>query len=745
MYRILNDSGVKKQLNLIFSSALCKKIAHGRCTFALEKQRKSASMENDEIVLDKDNLEQQKAYDLVANTNESLFITGKAGTGKTTFIKRIQKEIGKNFLVLAPTGIAAVNAGGQTIHSFFGFPQEVIGTFTKMEVSYEKRMLLKKIDTIIIDEVSMVRADLVDGMDRFLRAVFSTHLPFGGKQMLFVGVLFQLPPVVKRDSVDQKVLMDVYGAGMPYFYKAFVIGRMNLVKIEFTHVYRQNDSEFLVILNRMRLGESTWSDLDVLNQHVCKDVSAKDYYITVTSRNDTADKINENKLAEIDSKEYCYKGETEGAIKANDIPVPEILRLKVGAQVIFCRNDYPRSVVNGTIAKVKELSEDGITVQLESGKEVKVEKMTWESKEKTYDSTSRKLETETVGTFTQYPLKLAWAITIHKSQGMTFDRMHFDLSGGTFMPGQTYVAISRLRTLDGLTLSRGIHGGDILQNSEIRSFANSFNDLSLIDDELEFGKPFSMYLSNKDYDNAAKVCLKQMLAKLTRGDFRNAALAAKKMFDVMLDDECLKGATLDIPLLKECSMTYNFLNAVLCQYSNRYEEAVGYADLVLARKDCLEALFIKGKALFALGRYAEALEVVSQIREKSAKSEDKVPIDKKQYLFEAKLNQQLGRANMDICKRLSKLCPEYIPAYVWIRKEAIGNNLQLQSKGDSKDIALVTAFNNASLSDVDFAKALTEAQSDEVAYSAFTKKVRRIGEKEKKIDPKQKVELLFAA
>ena len=200
-----------------------------------------------------------------------------------------------------------------------------------------------------------------------------------------------------------------------------------------------------------------------------------------------------------------------------------------------------------------------------------------------------------------------------------------------------------------------------------------------------------------------------------------------------------------VPLLKECSMTCNFLNAVLCQYSNRHEEAIGYADLVLARKACLEAMFIKGKALFELGRYMEALEVVSQIREKSAKSEDKMPIDKKQYLFEAKLNQQLGRANMDICKRLCKLCPEYVPAYVWIRKEAFGSNLQLQSKEDDKDKELVAAFNNTSMSDADFVKMLSDAKEDSVMYSAFTKKVRKIGEKDEKIDPRQKVELSFAA
>jgi tetratricopeptide (TPR) repeat protein len=702
-------------------------------------------MENEKIALDITNIEQQKAYDLVANTNTSLFITGKAGTGKTTFVKRIQEEINKNFLVLAPTGIAAINAGGRTIHSFFGFPLEVITPRTKMEVSYEKRLLLQRTDTIIIDEASMVRCDLVDGMDRFLRAIFSNHLPFGGKQMVFVGDLFQLPPVVKHGSVDDEVMKSLYGEGVPYFYKASVMRRMNLPKIEFTHVYRQNDEVFLDILNRMRFGENTWGDLDILNKRVCKDMSGKDFYITVTSKNSTADEINNAKLAELEGEEFCYEGISEGEIKINDMPVPEKLFLKEGAQVIFCRNDYANGCVNGTIAKVKELSEESIIVRLENGNEVKVEKMTWESKEKTYDPIEHKLETEIVGTFTQYPLKLAWAITIHKSQGMTFDRMHFDLADGTFMPGQAYVAISRLRTLDGLTLSRSIHGGDIKQNEEIRAFANTFNDMAMIDDELDFDKDFYSHLTSKDYDNAAKACLGQMLKKMARGDFRNAALVAKKMFDVMLDDECLKGATIGIPLLKDCSMTCNFLNAVLCQYSNRYEEAIGYADLVLARKACLEAMFIKGKALFELGRYVEALDVVSQIREKSAKSEDKMPIDKKQYLFEAKLNQQLGRANMDICKRLCKLCHEYVPAYVWIRKEAIQNNLQLQIKDDDKDKELVAVFNNTYVSDADFAKMLSDAKGNGVIYSAFIKKVRKIGEKDEKIDPKQKVELSCAA
>lgn len=700
-------------------------------------------MDRTKIGFDKTNVEQQMAYNLVEKTNCCLFITGRAGTGKTTFIRNIQESIHKNFLVLAPTGIAALNAGGQTIHSFFGFPMEVIVPYTKMEVSYEKRQLLHRIDTIIIDEASMVRCDLVDGMDRFLRAVFCTHLPFGGKQMVFVGDLFQLPPVAK--PFDMEVLSSIYGAGVPYFYKASAIRHMNLPKIEFTHVYRQNDKVFLDILNRMRLGRNTKEDLDVLNQHVCNNMSDKDFYITVTSRNDVADKINESKLDEIDDKEYCFEAEKEGVIKTKDIPAPEVLKLKVGAQVIFCRNDYSHGCVNGTIAKVKELSDEGIIVQLENGSEVNVEKKTWESKEKSYNRDARKLETEVVGTFTQYPLKLAWAITIHKSQGMTFDRMHFDLSYGTFMSGQAYVAISRLRTLGGLTLSTCIKDYDIKQNSEIKAYANTFNDTTLIDDELEFGKNFYVHLAKNDFDGASQDCLHQMLNKIARGDYRNAALFGKKMFDVMLDDECLNGETMDIPLLKDCSMTCNFLNAVLCLYSSRYDEAIGYADMVLARRVCLQAMFVKAKALYAMSRYEDASAVANQIREEAAKSDDRMVADPKQYLFEAKLNIQLGKPNMDTCKRLCKLCSEYTPAFIWIRKEAHGNNIQLNCKDDDKDKDLVEAFNNAAVSDNDFEGMLLNAKKDIQMYSTFAKRVRRIGEKDEKVDPRKKVELLSAA
>ena len=275
--------------------------------------------------IDKNNVEQQKAFDLVANTNTSLFITGKAGTGKTTFIKRIQEDINKNFLVLAPTGISAIAAGGQTIHSFFGFPLQAIGPHTEIKLPYDNIELLKEVDTIIVDEASMVRSDMVDGMDRCLRMVFETNMPFGGKQIIFVGDLFQLPPVVKEGSADAEMLHDLYGAGLPFFYKAFVLKRMNLPKIEFQKVYRQNDEIFLNILDKMRNGEVKERDLEILNEHVSNDQNGQDFTVTLTSYNFMAEKINDEKLDAINEDEFCYQAEIRNEFKKNDAPVPEYL------------------------------------------------------------------------------------------------------------------------------------------------------------------------------------------------------------------------------------------------------------------------------------------------------------------------------------------------------------------------------------------------------------------------------------
>ena len=608
-------------------------------------------MDSINIQIDKSNVEQQKAFDLVANTNTCLFITGKAGTGKTTFIKRIQKEVNKNFLVLAPTGIAAIAVGGQTMHSFFGFPFQTIGPHTRLDVLPEKKALLNEVDTIIVDEASMVRSDMVDGMDRYLRMAFETNMAFGGKQVVFVGDLFQLPPVVKQGSADAEMLRDLYGPGLPFFYKAFVLKRMNLPKIEFQKVYRQSDEDFLTILNKMRNGEVKSEDLALLNKHV-------------------------------EEEEFLYRAEIKDEFKNNDAPVPEVLRLKVGAQVIFCRNNPNSGYMNGTIAKVSALEENKILVRLENGGEIEVYKVSWENVQSQYNRDTRKMESTIIGSFTQYPIKLAWAITIHKSQGMTFDRMHFDLSRGTFQAGQAYVAISRMRSLEGLTLSHPIMPHHIMQNPEAK----------------------------KEYDLAAKVCLELVVAKTKRSDLRNAALIAKKMFDIMLDDRCLFGMTKKTKLLKDCSMTCNFLNAVICLYGNRYEEAIGYADMVLSRKNCLEAMFIKGRSLYELERYDEAYDVVYQIIHISQEGEEKKAIDKKLLLFEARVNKSIGNSVLPFCKQLISLNPEYANTYKMMRKELHNRDINLGYNIDEEHTDLLEAFNNRNISHDDFQKMVEKCE-----------------------------------
>ena len=685
-------------------------------------------MDTTEYKIDNANVEQQKAFDLIAFTNTSLFITGKAGTGKTSFIKFIQQEIDKNFLVLAPTGIAAMNVGGQTIHSFFGMPFEAIGPETEFSVSIEKRITLKHTDTIIMDEASMVRCDWVDGIDRFLRSLMNSHLPFGGKQIVFVGDLFQLPPVIKRGCADDDMICDMYGSGTPYFYKANVMKRMNLPKIEFHKVYRQEDSAFLEILDRMRLGENTNDDLDILNQRVSSNDEVGDYSVTLTAYVKMADGINDKKLDDIESEEFCYKGNIDGDFRIQDAPVPMELRLKVGAQVIFCRNDFGHGFVNGTIAKVVELSEDLIKVRLENGRNVNVEKMVWEKSESVYNNETKKVDSIVVGSYTQYPLKLAWAITIHKSQGMTFDRMHFDLTRGTFAPGQAYVAISRMRSLGGLTLSNKIRHHHILQNTEIKAFANSFNDIPLIDDELKHGRLLYKHLHDKDYDSAAKECLYWSMEKMKDGDYRNAAMLAKKLFDVMLDDKCLNGLTKDVPLLKDCSMTCNFLNAVVCLYNDHLEEAIGYADMVLDRRPCLEAMFIIGKALQGLKHFDKAFEMAKLIRIAGEESNDRVVVDKKQYLFEAQLNAQLGNKNINTCKQLLKLCPEYMPAYVMLRSESLKEGLVIKQDEEEEENELISAFNNTTVSDDDFMAMIENSDKTSQSFQYFAINAKKISE-----------------
>lgn len=439
-------------------------------------------------------------FNLVENTSRSIFLTGKAGTGKTTFLNNFVQKTRKKYIIVAPTGIAAINAGGVTIHSMFGLPlRTFIPTTERIDQNIanniydlashfkyrkDKLKLLREIEIIIIDEVSMLRADVLDMMDFALRHIRRNQEPFGGVQMLFIGDLYQLPPVVR----DENILLNYYKSS--FFFDCFALRNLPLITIELTKIYRQKDEKFINILNAIRDGDRKNIDFEELNKNYNPNFEPdKENYVYLTSHNRIADEINQKKLAELKGISYFYDAKIIGDFRENQHPNDEKIELRVGAQIMFIRNDASgeRKYYNGKLAEITRLSKDEIWVMIDgNNEEYKLKTEIWEQKKYSLDADKNIVE-EVLGSFEQYPIRLAWAVTIHKSQGLTFDRLIVD-AGKSFTAGQVYVALSRCRTLEGIVLKSKITPEIIFANNQVDSFQNSTNANDRVEEILEAEK-----------------------------------------------------------------------------------------------------------------------------------------------------------------------------------------------------------------------------------------------------------------
>lgn len=463
----------------------------------------------------------KRALDIMDNTNKDVFVTGKAGTGKSTLLELFRETTRKKVAVLAPTGVAAVNIQGQTIHSFFGFKPDITPDKVR-RIRYIGDPIYSALDAIVIDEISMVRADLLDCVDKFLRLSRGKNKPFGNVQMIFIGDLYQLPPVVT--SRERELFRRYYKS--QYFFDSKALGKFDMGFIELEKIYRQKDKNFIKLLNSIRNKSISEKGLKEINKRVFKNFKPKggEFYISLTTTKILAESINQKELSKLKSIKFLYTGKITGKFEKSSLPTEIELNIKVGSQVMLLNNDTKGRWINGTIGKITGIEkikgeDDIILLRTENGRNLEIRQYTWKMFNLKYNKSTGTIESETVGSFRQYPIKLAWAVTIHKGQGKTFSNAIIDIGHGAFVHGQAYVALSRCTSLDGIVLKKPIQKKHILMDWRIIKFLTNYQykqsgkkiptkkKIKIIEDAIKNKSRLSIiYLKSNDEKSKRIIC-----------------------------------------------------------------------------------------------------------------------------------------------------------------------------------------------------------------------------------------------